>query len=68
MPKVQTKKHRWSSSQRLQLLNAVLEQIPSLDWNLVSNKVEGKNALACRQQWNRKLLADLRKGFIDGGS
>ncbi|CAG8565076.1 1509_t:CDS:1 [Ambispora leptoticha] len=66
--KQKTSSAKWTNSQRLQLLNAVLEQMPSLDWNLVSNKVEGKDALSCRQQWNRKLLADLKKGLIDGGT
>ncbi|CAG8720570.1 3345_t:CDS:1 [Acaulospora morrowiae] len=55
---------KWSNSQRLQLLEAVLEEINVLNWEAVAEKVDGKSSKSCRNHWKRKLAADLRNSLI----
>ncbi|CAG8459824.1 17592_t:CDS:1 [Acaulospora colombiana] len=53
-----------TNSQRLQLLDAVLEEIDVLNWETVAEKVDGKSSRSCRNQW-KKMIGDLRSSLTN---
>ncbi|CAG8659892.1 345_t:CDS:1 [Paraglomus occultum] len=57
---------KWTTKQRMQLLNAVLKRVGTLNWKDIAEEVDEKDMTSCRQQWNRKIIPDLKKAAGNG--
>ncbi|CAG8588362.1 16727_t:CDS:2 [Acaulospora morrowiae] len=51
----------WKPEQRIQLLDAILKRLPSLDWKQIADEVDGKSSTMCYDQWRKKMLNDIRR-------
>jgi len=61
-----SKSVKWTTKQRMQLLNAVLKRVGTLNWKDIAEEVDEKDTTSCRQQWNRKIIPDLKKAAGNG--
>ncbi|CAG8527912.1 663_t:CDS:1 [Paraglomus brasilianum] len=61
-----SKSVKWTTKQRMQLLNAVLKRVGTLNWKEIAEEVDEKDMTSCRQQWNRKIIPDLKKAAGNG--